>query len=75
MYKELSTKIFTQSAFWGTSNLVWSHSYYDTEMWEQLLGKYVGEMPLIKTARDPLMPKVSLNYLVIIFCLLLDNNA
>ena len=63
MYKELSTKIFTQSAFWGTSNLVWSHSYYDTEMWEQLLRKYVGETPLIKTARDPLMPKVSMNYI------------
>lgn len=60
MYKELSTKIFTQSAFWGTSNLVWSHSYYDTEMWEQLLKMYVGETSLIRTARDPLMPKVSM---------------
>ncbi|PNF15175.1 hypothetical protein B7P43_G14677 [Cryptotermes secundus] len=57
MYKELSTKIFTQSAFWGTSNLVWSHSYYDTEMWEQLLKLYVGETSLMRTARDPLMPK------------------
>ncbi|KDR09436.1 calcium-independent phospholipase A2-gamma-like [Zootermopsis nevadensis] len=60
MYKELSTKIFTQSAFWGTSNLVWSHSYYNTEMWEQLLKIYVGETPLIRTARDPLMPKLSM---------------
>lgn len=59
MYKELSTKIFTQSTFWGTSNLVWSHSYYNTEMWEQLLKTYIGETPLIKTARDPLMPKLS----------------
>lgn len=59
MYKELSTKIFTQSAFWGTSNLVWSHSYYDTEMWEQLLRNYIGETPLIRTARYPLMPKLS----------------
>ncbi|KAJ9595475.1 hypothetical protein L9F63_013339 [Diploptera punctata] len=59
MYKELSTKIFTQSAFWGTSNLVWSHSYYDTVMWEQLLKTYIGETPLIKTSRDPLMPKLS----------------
>ncbi|PNF15170.1 hypothetical protein B7P43_G14677 [Cryptotermes secundus] len=59
MYKELSTKIFTQSAFWGTSNLVWSHSYYDTEMWEQLLKLYVGETSLMRTARDPLMPKLS----------------
>ena len=60
MYKELSTKIFTQSTFWGTSNLVWSHSYYDTIMWEQLLKTYIGETPLIRTARDPLMPKVSI---------------
>jgi hypothetical protein len=29
-------------------------------MWENLLRKYIGEMPLIKTVRDPLMPKVSL---------------
>lgn len=78
MYKELSTKIFTQSAFWGTSNLVWSHSYYDTEMWEQLLKMYVGETSLIRTARDPLMPKVRgsiwlkyLSMLLIILCGLL----
>ncbi|KAK7864302.1 hypothetical protein R5R35_009558 [Gryllus longicercus] len=59
LYKEMSKKIFNQSAFWGTSSLVWSHSYYSTDMWEELLKKYVGEIEMIKTARDPLIPKIA----------------
>nr|CAD7264150.1 unnamed protein product [Timema shepardi] len=60
LYKELSAKIFTQSTFWGTSNLVWSHSYYDTDMWEHLLKTYIGEGRMIATARDPECPKMAL---------------
>ncbi|XP_071439531.1 calcium-independent phospholipase A2-gamma-like [Hetaerina americana] len=59
MYRELSGKIFDQSPFWGTSNLVWSHSYYDTQRWEALLREYLGDMPLGKTARDPSCPKMA----------------
>lgn len=58
LYKELSTKIFTQSAIKGTSSLVWSHAYYDTALWEQLLAENLGDRILIKTARDPNAPKV-----------------
>ncbi|KAK3932560.1 Calcium-independent phospholipase A2-gamma [Frankliniella fusca] len=58
-YKELSTKIFTQNPIWGTSNLVWSHAYYDTTMWEDMLRTYVGETKLIHTSRDPKCPKFS----------------
>ena len=58
LYKELSTKIFTQSTFKGTSNLVWSHAYYDTALWEEMLQEHVGDRELIKTARDENTPKV-----------------
>ncbi|XP_017891193.1 calcium-independent phospholipase A2-gamma-like isoform X2 [Ceratina calcarata] len=59
LYKELSAKVFTQSAIKGTSNLVWSHGYYDTALWEQLLQEHLGDPLLIKTVRDPTSPKFS----------------
>lgn len=57
-YKELSLKVFKQSPLWGTSNLVWSHSYYDTSLWEELLKEHLGEEILIRTARNADCPKV-----------------
>ncbi|XP_011641702.1 calcium-independent phospholipase A2-gamma-like isoform X1 [Pogonomyrmex barbatus] len=59
LYKELSTRVFTQSAIKGTSSLVWSHAYYDTALWEQLLAEHLGDKILIKTTRDPNAPKFS----------------
>lgn len=59
LYKELSAKVFTQSAIKGTSNLVWSHGYYDTALWEKLLQEHLGDPVLIKTVRDPTAPKFS----------------
>lgn len=58
IYKELSIKIFTQSSLRGTSNLVWSHAYYDTALWETMLQENLGDRDLIKTTRDPIAPKV-----------------
>ncbi|XP_071654074.1 calcium-independent phospholipase A2-gamma isoform X1 [Temnothorax longispinosus] len=57
LYKELSTRVFTQSAIKGTSSLVWSHAYYDTALWEKLLAEHLGDKILIKTTRDPNAPK------------------
>ncbi|OAD60245.1 Calcium-independent phospholipase A2-gamma, partial [Eufriesea mexicana] len=59
LYKELSAKVFTQNAIKGTSNLVWSHGYYDTALWEKLLQEYLGDKALIKTVHDPMAPKFS----------------
>ncbi|XP_029043715.2 calcium-independent phospholipase A2-gamma-like isoform X3 [Osmia bicornis bicornis] len=59
LYKELSAKVFTQSAIKGTSNLVWSHGYYDTALWEKILQEHLGDKTLIKTVRDPTVPKFS----------------
>lgn len=64
LYKELSTKVFTQSAIKGTSNLVWSHGYYDTALWEKLLQENIGDKVLIKTVHDPAGPKVCVLFLI-----------
>lgn len=37
LYRKLSDEVFNQSAFWGTGRLVWSHAYYDTTMWVNVL--------------------------------------
>lgn len=58
IYKNISTQIFTQSTIKGTSNLVWSHSYYDTALWEKLLKAQWGDKTLIETNRDEKVPKV-----------------
>ncbi|CAG9835357.1 unnamed protein product [Diabrotica balteata] len=57
IYKSISNQIFNQSAFIGTSNLVWSHSYYDTSLWEKLLREQWQDMLLIETRRNLKVPK------------------
>ncbi|XP_015171912.1 PREDICTED: calcium-independent phospholipase A2-gamma-like isoform X3 [Polistes dominula] len=59
LYKDLSTRVFTQSAIKGTSSLMWSHAYYDTSLWEKLLRETIGDKLLIKTNRDLYTPKFS----------------
>lgn len=57
IYKNISMQIFTQSALKGTSNLVWSHSYYDTALWEKLLREQWNNKVLIETRRNLKVPK------------------
>ncbi|KAG5890473.1 hypothetical protein JTB14_013415 [Gonioctena quinquepunctata] len=56
VYKSISTEIFTQSTLKGTSNLVWSHSYYDTALWEKLLKSQWDDKLLIETRRNLKVP-------------------
>ncbi|XP_030753887.1 calcium-independent phospholipase A2-gamma-like isoform X2 [Sitophilus oryzae] len=56
IYRSISSRVFTQSTLKGTSSLVWSHSYYDTELWEKLLQEQM-DSTLIQTARNSKTPK------------------
>lgn len=62
IYKNISSQIFSQSPLKGTSNLVWSHSYYDTALWEKILREQWGEELLINTAKNLKTPKVSVKH-------------
>lgn len=56
IYKRISSQVFKQSAFKGTSSLVWSQSYYDTQLWEKLLQEQ-WDKTLIETTRNLKCPK------------------
>lgn len=58
IYRTISSQVFNQSTLKGTSNLVWSHSYYDTALWEKFLKELWGDEILINTAKNPKTPKV-----------------
>ncbi|CAH0552149.1 unnamed protein product [Brassicogethes aeneus] len=57
-YECISKEVFQQSALWGTGNLVWTHSYYETALWEQKLKDHLGDHKLIDSARNPNCPKI-----------------
>lgn len=62
LYKQIGKRLFFQpSAFdvlSNTSRLMWSHAYYDTDLWESLLKKYVGYRRIIDTCKLPHCPKI-----------------
>uniref|UniRef100_A0A672J6G3 PNPLA domain-containing protein n=1 Tax=Salarias fasciatus TaxID=181472 RepID=A0A672J6G3_SALFA len=59
MYRRFGSEVFRQNPLVGTVKMGWSHSYYNTETWEAILQKKLGDRLLITTARDELSPKVS----------------
>ncbi|RVE70891.1 hypothetical protein OJAV_G00068490 [Oryzias javanicus] len=62
MYREFSSKVFQQNRLVGTVKMGWSHSYYNSETWERILKKQLGNRVLIKTSRDQQSPKVSAEF-------------
>ncbi|XP_076268235.1 calcium-independent phospholipase A2-gamma-like isoform X1 [Rhynchophorus ferrugineus] len=56
IYRDISSQVFSRSTLKGTSNLVWAHSYYDTELWQSLLQQQM-DSTLIETARNLKTPK------------------
>ena len=43
IYKEIGSKIFTQSQIDGVRGWVVSHSYYNTKLYEEILQSFVGD--------------------------------
>jgi len=58
MYREISSEVFRRDRSSGLGGLLWNHSYYSTEKWEQILKEKIGEIPMIETSRDPQALKV-----------------
>ncbi|KAM3958702.1 calcium-independent phospholipase A2-gamma [Aphomia sociella] len=60
MYRTLARQMFgNTSLIGGTSRLVWSHSYYDTRAWEQLLKDHLRDCTLTQCNRRD-TPKLAL---------------
>ncbi|XP_041833406.1 calcium-independent phospholipase A2-gamma [Melanotaenia boesemani] len=59
MYRKLGSDVFKQNVIVGTVKMGWSHAFYDSEMWENILKERMGEGGMIESARDPHCPKVS----------------
>ncbi|KAG8179373.1 hypothetical protein JTE90_012071 [Oedothorax gibbosus] len=59
MYRKLSNEVFQQSTIWGTGRLMWSHAYYDTTAWVNVLKKNFDEKLMIDSAKDKTSPKLA----------------
>ncbi|KAF7651219.1 hypothetical protein LDENG_00113950 [Lucifuga dentata] len=59
MYRKLGSDVFKQNVIVGTVKMGWSHAFYDSEIWENILKERMGEGLMIESARDPHCPKVS----------------
>jgi len=58
-YRKLSMDVFEQNSLIGTGKLFWSHAYYDTAKFEQILKNEGGDARLIDSAKDATIPKVA----------------
>ncbi|XP_034529724.1 calcium-independent phospholipase A2-gamma [Notolabrus celidotus] len=59
MYRKLGADVFKQNVIVGTVKMGWSHAFYDSEIWENILKERMGDGIMIESARDPKCPKVS----------------
>ncbi|XP_077356528.1 calcium-independent phospholipase A2-gamma [Festucalex cinctus] len=59
MYRKLGSDVFKQNVIVGAVKMGWSHAFYDSQIWENILKERMGEGRMIESARDPNCPKVS----------------
>ncbi|GAB1599087.1 calcium-independent phospholipase A2-gamma-like [Argonauta hians] len=59
LYKNLSQSMFTRNKFVGTGHLMWSHAFYDTKIWEEILRNHAGDTVMSKFSQKPDCPKMS----------------
>ncbi|XP_011514577.1 calcium-independent phospholipase A2-gamma isoform X2 [Homo sapiens] len=59
LYRKLGSDVFSQNVIVGTVKMSWSHAFYDSQTWENILKDRMGSALMIETARNPTCPKVA----------------
>lgn len=59
LYRKLGSDVFKQNVIVGTVKMGWSHAFYDSQIWEEMLKQRMGPSLMIDTAKDPNCPKVA----------------
>ncbi|KAL6473591.1 hypothetical protein MHYP_G00171520 [Metynnis hypsauchen] len=59
LYRKLGSDVFKQNVIVGTVKMGWSHAFYDSQIWEEILKERMGPSLMIDTAKDPKCPKVA----------------
>ncbi|XP_048010982.1 calcium-independent phospholipase A2-gamma isoform X4 [Megalobrama amblycephala] len=59
LYRKLGSDVFKQNLIVGTVKMGWSHAYYDSQIWEEILKERMGHGLMIETSKNPKCPKVS----------------
>ncbi|XP_052411073.1 calcium-independent phospholipase A2-gamma isoform X2 [Carassius gibelio] len=59
LYRKLGSDVFKQNMIVGTVKMGWSHAYYDSQIWEEILKERMGSELMIETSKTPKCPKVS----------------
>ncbi|XP_033050258.1 calcium-independent phospholipase A2-gamma isoform X2 [Trachypithecus francoisi] len=59
LYRKLGSDVFSQNVIVGTVKMSWSHAFYDSQTWENILRDRMGSALMIETARNPTCPKVA----------------
>uniref|UniRef100_A0A452S111 Patatin like phospholipase domain containing 8 n=1 Tax=Ursus americanus TaxID=9643 RepID=A0A452S111_URSAM len=57
LYRKLGSDVFSQNVIVGTVKMSWSHAFYDSQTWENILKDRMGSSLMIETARNPTCPK------------------
>ncbi|XP_068169524.1 calcium-independent phospholipase A2-gamma-like isoform X2 [Antennarius striatus] len=59
LYRKLGSDVFKQNVIVGTVKMGWSHAFYNSESWENILKEKMGSQLLVETSRNPECPKVA----------------
>uniref|UniRef100_A0A8C2F1N2 Patatin-like phospholipase domain containing 8 n=1 Tax=Cyprinus carpio TaxID=7962 RepID=A0A8C2F1N2_CYPCA len=57
LYRKLGSDVFKQNLIVGTVKMGWSHAYYDSQIWEEILKERMGPGLMIETSKNPKCPK------------------
>uniref|UniRef100_A0A7N6FFP6 PNPLA domain-containing protein n=1 Tax=Anabas testudineus TaxID=64144 RepID=A0A7N6FFP6_ANATE len=59
LYRKLGSDVFKQNVIVGTVKMGWSHAFYDSAAWENILKEKMGSHLLVETSRNRECPKVA----------------